>query len=765
MLHRHATRSLRSCALLLLALSGTSALEVAPAAAAASPSPALFPHRQAPTGAPNVVIVLLDDVGFGAASTFGGPVPTPTLDRLAQRGLRYNTFHTTGICSPTRASLLTGRNSHAVGLGNVMNTPAPYPGRTGMLPPSAATLAEVLRQNGYGTAAIGKWHLAPPWEVSQAGPFDRWPTGMGFEKFYGFMDGETDQFHPTLYEGTAPTRPPLRPGYHLNDDLTAHAIQWLEAQRSLVPQKPFLLYFAPGGTHAPLQAPPEWIARFRGKFDQGWDRVREETLARQKKLGVVPQNTALTPRPAELPAWSSLSPERQRIASRLMEVYAGYLAHTDAAIGRLAAALDAMGQSDNTLFFYIFGDNGASAEGGLAGGWSEHGAIQGVLMPDAEMLRRLDELGGPTASAHYPAGWAWAMDAPLQWTKQVASHLGGIRNAMVVTWPARIRDAGGLRSQYGFVADIMPTVLEAAGIEAPATVNGVPQQQIDGVSLLYSFTDAAAPSRHTTQYYEIYGNRSIYHDGWMASAFHGKAPWALLDSKPRPFEADRWELYDLTRDFSQAHDLAAKEPQKLRELQALFEQEAARNHVLPLLDGEPARGLPNLSAGRSEFVFHRGTVGTPETQAPPFVFRSHRIVAKLHTPEGGAPSHGVIAAEGGKNGGWSLYVDASGHPAYAYSLFGVSRSTLVGHDPLPPGAATVALDLTYEGEGFGRPAAITLSVDGKPVASGRLERTAPYYFTIDETFDIGVDTGSPVGDYPPYNDFTGRIDAVTVSIR
>lgn len=734
------------------------------APAAVSAAGDLFLRRPAPQEAPNVLIVLLDDVGFGAAGTFGGPVPTPALDRLAQTGLRYNTFHTTGICSPTRAALLTGRNSHAVGIGNVMNTPAPHPGRSGVMPPSAATLAQVLRQNGYGTAAFGKWHLAPSWEVSQVGPFDRWATGAGFEKFYGFMDGETDQFHPTLYEGTSPVRPPLGPGYHLNDDLAAHAIEWMQMQKSLTPGRPFFVYLAPGGTHAPLQAPADWIARFRGQFDQGWDRMREETIARQKKLGVVPQNTRLTPRPAQLPAWKDLAPERRRIAARMMEVYAGYLAHTDAAVGRVIDALDALGERDHTLVFYVVGDNGASGEGGLNGAWAEMGTIQGVNPTDAWFLERLDQLGGPNAAVHYPAGWAWAMDTPFQWTKQIASHLGGIRNPLVVSWPARIRDAGALRTQYGFVADIMPTVLEAVGLELPASVDGIAQQPLDGVSLIASFTDATAPSRHVTQYYEIYGNRSIYHDGWMASAFHGRAPWALLDPKPHPFAEDTWELYDLGNDFSQAHDLAARHPERLREMQALFQKGAERNRVLPLLDGEPSRELPRLSAGRSEFTFHQGTVGTPEPQAPPFTYRPHRVEAKLAATSGTATRSGVLAALGGTAGGWSLYVDATGRPAFTYNLFGIERTTITGPDPLPPGTATVTLDFAFE-SGPGKAATATLGVDGKPAASGRVARTAPYFHTIDETFDIGVDTGSPVADYPPYNDFTGRIEAVTVSIR
>jgi len=513
--------------------------------------------------APNVVLVLLDEVGFAASSTFGGPTQTPTLDALAREGLRFNRFHTTGICSPTRAALLSGRNAHAVGIGAVMDVADERPGYMGVHTQDAATLAQILRDQGYNTAAFGKWHQTPPWEASQSGPFDRWPTGQGFEKFHGFMGGETDQFEPTLYEGTTPVLRPAGDHNHLTEDLADHAVAWMQAQHSVTPGK---LYFAPGATHAPLQVPEAWFEPYRGRFDEGWDRLREKILARQKQLGVVPENTALTARPAGLPDWESLGAQDRAIAARLMEVYTGFLAHTDAQVGRLVQALREAGLFDDTLFIYIVGDNGASAEGGLGGSLNYMGALQGLREDRGRMLTRLDRFGNRDAYAHYPAAWAWAMVTPFQWTKTVASHFGATRNPMVMTWPKRITDRGGLRSQFGHVNDILPTVLEAAGVAAPAVVNGIQQKPLDGVSLVYSFADARAPERHSTQYFEVFGHRAIYHEGWMASALHTRRPWQGIASEERPFSADRWELYDLRTDFSQAHDLAVQQPERLRRL-------------------------------------------------------------------------------------------------------------------------------------------------------------------------------------------------------
>ena len=726
-----------------------------------SDSPEIRAPR-APAGAPNVVIVLLDDVGFGAASSFGGAIETPTLDGLAGAGLRYNRFHTTGICSPTRAALLTGRNPHAVGVGAVLNSASNHEGYRGVIPPTAATIAEILRQNGYSTAAFGKWHLTPEWEASPAGPFEHWPTGMGFERFYGFLGGETHQFEPTLFEGTRPVRRPPRADYHLSEDLADQAVAWMQLQHSLAPERPFFVYFAPGATHAPIHAPKAWIDRFAGRFDRGWDALREEIFARQKRQGVVPADAVLTPRPAELPAWDALSPERKRIASRFMEVYAGFLAHTDAQVGKLVAALEQMGERDDTLFFYIVGDNGASGEGGIHGAWNYFGAFFGVSDDPAALLGRLDEIGGTSSYPHYPAGWAWAMDAPFQWMKTVASHLGGTRNPLVVSWPRGIRERGGLRTQFSGVSDVAPTILEAAGIAAPALVNGVAQQPLDGVSLLPSFADPTAPSRHRTQYFEVYANRAIYHEGWMASAFRGRLPWLVFSSGRGPIEDDVWELYHLDGDFSQARDLAKAEPARLRELQELFLAEFAKNRGLPLHDSARADDLPRLSSGRSSFVFRAGAIGIPESAAPAIFNRSFAITAELVVPEAGA--RGAIVAEGGVVAGWSLYVDSAGRPTYSYNFFGAERTTIAASEALPSGRVLLGFEFTTDG-GVGAGGVGRLRVDGKTVAQGRIPRTAPVFFSIDETFDVGIDTGSPAGEYPAGYAWSGVIERVSVELR
>ncbi|MGD9598232.1 MAG: arylsulfatase [Steroidobacteraceae bacterium] len=760
------TYGLAVLALIALPAAGAQAQGGAAGALPALPVPPL--QARAPSGAPNVVIVLLDDVGFGAASTFGGVAQTPTLDALAQEGLRYNRFHTTAICSPTRAALLSGRNAHAVGIGAVMNTADERPGYNGVHARDAATLAEILRANGYNTAAFGKWHQTPDWEISQSGPFDRWPTGQGFEKFYGFLGGETDQFEPTLFEGTTPVLRPAGPGYHLTEDLATRAIEWLRAQHSVTPDKPFFLYFAPGATHAPLQVPAAWIERYRGRFDQGWDREREETLARQKALGVVPVNAVLTPRPPGLPAWESLGADDRKIAARLMEVYAGFLAHTDAQVGRIVQALQDGGEFANTLFIYIVGDNGGSAEGGLLGSINYMGAIQGLPEERARLLAHLDSLGGPDTYAHYPAAWAWAMDTPFQWTKTVASHLGGTRNPMVVAWPKRIVDRGGLRSQFGHVNDILPTVLEAAGIEAPAAFEGIRQKRIDGTSLLYTFVDARAPERHTTQYFEIYGHRAIYHDGWMASAFHARLPWQVISRSDKPFEADHWELYDLRRDFSQAHDLAAREPARLQELQALFLREAERNQVLPLRGLTLNAKLPSLTGGRTEFTYYPGAVGIPEKEAPNVFNRSWSLSAAIEVGTSGA--RGVIATMGGAPAGWSLYIDGDGKPAFRYRAFEAGTVELAGANALGTGRHVLQVDFDYDGGGFGKGATVRLALDGATLGQGHLAVTPPAFFTIDETFDVGIDSGSSAGRYPqdaaPGFPFAGgRIERVDVRLQ
>ncbi|TFV64277.1 arylsulfatase [Geodermatophilus sp. DF01-2] len=720
------------------------------------------------TGRPNVVVVLIDDVGFGAPAAFGGPVETPVLDTLAGEGLRYNRFHTTAICSPTRAALLTGRDAHATGVGTVLNSANTNPGYEGILRPETATVATVLKDAGYSTSAFGKWHLGPPWEASQAGPFDRWPTGQGFEKFYGFLGGETDQYAPTLYEGTTPIAAPDRENYHLTEDLAEQAIAWLQMQHSLTPERPFFLYFAPGATHAPLQVPGEWSAKYRGRFSGGWDAMREETLARQKRLGVLPEDAALTPRPDALQAWDSLGKDERAVAERLMEVYAGFLEHTDVQIGRMVEALKESGQFDNTLFVYVVGDNGSSAEGGPPGSVNYMGALQGIPEPAAGLVQRLDEIGGPDSYAQYPAGWAWAMTAPFQWVKQVATHLGGTRNPMVLTWPARISDVGGLRSQFAHVNDIAPTILEVAGVPLPSHVRGVAQTPMDGTSLAYSWDDAAAPERHRTQYFEVFGHRSIYSDGWLASAYHGGLPWGVgRAGEDRPFDEDRWELYDLDADFSQARDLAAAEPEKLRELQDIFHREAERVGILPLRDARvrTARSrLPNLSAGRTSFTFHPGTVGIPESNAPRLLGRSWTMRADLRR-DGSEPMRGVIASMGGRAAGLALHLDG-GRPAFDLCTFDVARLALRGDAPVAPGEHSLEVVFGYDGGGLGRGADVVLLLDGVKVAEGRIAVTPPAVFSIDETFDIGLSTGSAVGPYRSPNAFTGgRLHRVVIELR
>ncbi len=750
-----------SAVVLTLAAFGPALAQTTPAAQPGAP-PVAIVQKAAPKGAPNILLVLLDDVGFGAASTFGGPAQTPALDALARDGLRYNRFHTTAICSPTRASLLTGRNPHATGIGAVMNLADSRPGYSGYHGKDTATVAEVLRENGYSTAAFGKWHQTPDWELTQAGPFDRWPTGEGFETFYGFIGGETSQFEPTLFEGTKPVLRPPGPGYHLSEDLAQHSIDWLRSQHSVAPDKPFFLYLATGGIHAPIQVPQDWIERYRGKFDGGWDKLREDIFAREKRLGVIPKDAKLTPRPAELPAWDSLTPEQKQVSARLMESYAAFLAHTDAQVGKVVQALKDSGQYDNTVVVYVVGDNGASLEGGLRG--SNSYLRQLIGFPDPPGGTKLEEIGTEKAYSHVNAAWAWATNAPFPWGKTMAAHLGGVRNPLVISWPAGIKDKGGLRTQFGHVNDIAPTLLDIVGIPAPDTVNGVAQKRIDGVSLRYSFDAPAAPERHDTQYFEVFGRRAIYHDGWFASANHGAPPWqlSLVDSDPAQ---DKWELYDLRADFSQSTDLAAKQPAKLEALKQLFQREAQANQVLPIAGAKIFnRGLPDPAASLKRATYYPGALGVPETALPKVANRSWGISAKLRaTPT----AQGVLAAVGGNSAGWSLYLDAEHHAVFRYKAYDLQTLELRTPAPLPPGEHRLDIDLAYAGPGFARGAKVTLGVDGQVQAEGQLGLTAPNLFTIDETFDVGLDRGSPVGAYPadaaPGYAYTGG-DIVQVDI-
>ncbi|RCV57583.1 arylsulfatase [Marinitenerispora sediminis] len=723
-----------------------------------------------PKGAPNVVLVLLDDMGFGAPSTFGGPCRMPAADRLAAGGLRYTRFHVAALCSPTRQSLLTGRNHHSVGMGVTTEMASAAPGYDGIRPRSAAPLAQVLRANGYSTAAFGKWHQTPAREVSPVGPFDRWPTGEGFEKFYGFLCAEMNHWHPVLFDGTTPVEPDRRPedGYHLSEDLVDQAIEWMNTQRSLRPDTPFFLYLPFGATHAPYHVPREYRDRYRGRFDHGWDRQREITLRRQKELGVVPQDAELAPWADGVPHWDELSDAERRAAASLMELYAGFAEHTDDQVGRLVDALDDAGALDDTLFIYVLGDNGASAEGGLGGTLNEHRFASGI--PDtAEYINaNADALGDATTHAHYPVGWALAMNTPYPWTKQVASHFGGTRDGMVVHWPNGIEERGGIRHQFHHVIDVMPTVLEAAGIPAPATVDGVAQQAVEGTSMLYSFNDVGAPDRRRLQYFEMVGNRGIYHDGWMAVTRHG-TPWEMVQTGRRYFDDDVWELYDTNADWSQARDISAEHPGRLRQLQQLFLVEAGRHNVFPLDDRMTERENPreagrlDLLGDRRTVTFHGPGLRLTEETAPNVKNRSHTITARVDVPAGGA--EGVIAAQGGRFGGWSLYVH-EGRPAYAYNYFGLRVHKVAGGGVLPPGAHEIRLEFGYDGGGVGRGATVTLHVDGAEVAAGRVDATIPYYFAFDETFDIGVDRASPVtDDYPTAdNAFTGRLRQVRLDL-
>jgi arylsulfatase len=720
---------------------------------------------KAPAKAPNVLIILIDDMGFGQSSAFGGPIHMPTVEQLANEGLRYNEFHTTALCSPTRAALLTGRNHHMNNMGSITETATAFPGQTGQRPNSVAPLAEMLRLNGYSTAAFGKSHETAAWEVSPSGPTDRWPTRSGFDKFYGFIGGETNQWAPLIYDGMNQVEPPHDPNYNFMTDMTNQAIAWVQYQKSLTPNKPFFIYFAPGAVHAPHHVPKAWIAKYKGKFDQGWDKLREATLARQIKLGVVPPGTKLAPKPAAIKDWATLSADEKKLFARQMEVFAGFGEYADTEIGRLVDAIKATGQLDNTLIFYIVGDNGASAEGGMSGLFNEMTYFNGVHETVQDVLKHYDELGGPTTYPHYAAGWAVAGDTPFEWTKQVASSYGGTRNGLVIHWPKGIAAKGELRSQWHHVIDIAPTILEAAGLPEPKIVNGTLQTPIEGVSMIYTFANAKAPSRHTTQYFEIFGNRAIYNDGWLAGTVH-RAAWEL---KPRrPLEDDVWELYDTRSDFSLTNDLAAKNPDKLKEMQALFLKEAVKYSVLPLDDRTLERlnaamvGRPDLMAGRTSLTVHEGMTGMSENIFINIKNRSHTITADVEIPKGGA--NGVILAQAGRFGGWSFYLK-DGKPTYTYNWLGLQRYTVAAKQALPAGKATIRFEFAYDGGGVGKGGTGTLFVNGKSVATGRIEHTQCCAFSADEGADVGADEGTPVTEaYKVPFKFTGKIAKVTIEL-
>jgi arylsulfatase A-like enzyme len=733
--------------------------------------PAIEPLRP-PAGAPNVLVVLLDDVGFGASSAYGGPISTPTAERLAAGGLKYTRFHTTALCSPTRQALLTGRNHHSVGMGGITEIASSAPGYNSIRPNTAAPLAETLKLNGYSTAQFGKCHEVPVWETSPAGPFNAWPTGGGgFEYFYGFIGGEAHQYYPALYEGTTPVEPNKTPeeGYHLMEDMTDKAIKWIRQQKTLMGDKPFFVYFAPGATHAPHHVPKEWADRYRGRFDQGWDRLREETIERQKALGVIPDDAELTARHDEIPAWDDMPEELKPVLVRQMEVYAGFLEYADHHVGRLVDALQDLGILGDTLVYYMIGDNGASAEGTLNGTFNEMINFNGAAAIETPefLVERLDDLGGPDSYNHYAVGWAHAMDTPYQWTKQVASHWGGTRNGMIIHWPGGFRSSDELRSQFHHIIDVAPTILEVAGLPEPVSVNGVQQMPLHGVGMAYTFDGPEEPDRHETQYFEMFGNRGIYHKGWTAVTRH-KTPWILVGEQAPAFDDDRWELYDTTTDWSQARDLAKEHPDKLHELQRLWLIEAVRYGVLPLDDRVGERlnpdlaGRPTLIRGNSQLLF--GGMGRlSESSVINIKNKSHAVTAEVVVPDSGA--EGVIVAQGGSIGGWSLYAK-DGKPKYCYNLLGVQRFYVEGDQAIPAGQHQVRMEFAYDGGGLGKGGSVVLFVDGEKVGEGRAAATAAMVFSADDTCDVGVEGGSVVSeDYGPRgNEFTGEVSWVQIDL-
>jgi len=719
---------------------------------------------KAPAGAPNVVIVLIDDMGFGVSETFGGPVHMPTLERLGSNGLKYNRFHTTSLCSPTRVALLTGYNHHSNNAGSIMETSTAFPGNNAVRPQSITPMAEVLRQNGYNTAAFGKYHETPPWEISNSGPQDRWPTRSGFEKFYGFIGGETNQWAPLIYDGLTLVETPDDPDYHFTTDMTNQAVTWVRFQQALTPDKPFFIYFAPGATHAPHHVPKAWAEKYKGKFDQGWDKVREETLERQKQLGIVPQNTQLAPKPTDIKDWEKLSADEKKLFTRQMEVYAGFAEQTDFEIGRLVSAIEDLGKLDNTVFILIAGDNGASAEGQMNGMYSEMTYFNGVAETVPDMLRHYDEWGSESTYPHFSAGWAVAMDAPFAWTKQVASDFGGTRNGMVICWPAGINAKGEVRSQFGHVIDIAPTVYEVTSIPSPKMVNGIAQDPIEGTSLAYTFNDAGASEQHKVQYFEMFGNRGIYQDGWYARTIH-RAAWSMKSYNT--LQEDKWELYNTAEDFSLANDLAAQDPDKLKSMQDLFMQQAEKYHVLPIDDRLLIRtnadsvGRPTVLGKRTSLTLGEGMKGMGVDVFISLRNTSFTITADV---EVNAAGNGVIVCQGGRFGGLSLYLK-NGKPVFTYNYLGMESTDIAAAQGLKPGKYQIVFDFKYDGGGAGKGGLGTLTVNGSKVAEGRIPRTQPGIFSVDDLADVGVDDGTWVADYGASAKFNGKVDKVTVEQR
>jgi arylsulfatase len=738
--------------------------------------PTVVPRK----GAPNILLIMTDDQGYGVSGTFGGVVPTPSMDRIAKAGLRYTQFHSTALCSPTRAALITGRNHHSVGFGVITEMSTGYPGYDSVIGPESATIGTILKQNGYATSWFGKNHNTPSYQLSLAGPFDQWPNGMGFDYFYGFMGGETDQWTPFLFRDQTQVFPWVgHPGYNLTTDMADEAIKYMKELNNAAPDKPFFLYYVPGGSHAPHQPTPEWIKKISDMhlFDQGWEKLRETIFANQKQLGVIPADAQLTPWPdgqagfggARLQKWDALTADEKRLFIRQADVFGAYTAYTDHEIGRVIQAVEDLGKLDNTLIIYISGDNGTSAEGSILGTPNEMAAIQGVDIPVAEQLKFYDAWGSDQTTPHMAVGWTWAFDTPFKWTKQVASHFGGTRQGMAISWPGHIKDVGSIRTQFHHMIDIVPTILEATGIQAPVMVDGVAQKPIEGVSMAYTFdsANANAPSTRSTQYFEMVGNRAIYHDGWVAATTPPSPPWDLGFGKfPDVVNGYTWELYNLTQDFSENNDLAAKMQDKLRDMQQLFLVEATKYNVFPLDNSFTARAAtprPNATAGRTVFTYSGESSGLPYSSAPDIAGKSYSITAEVDIPQGGA--EGMINTLGGRGGGHGLYM-LKGKPVFVYNFFDVERFRWESPAALAPGKHTIVFDFKYDGPGFGKGGTGVLSVDGREVTTKTIPHTIPFVETIYETFDVGVDTRTGVddADYQPPFRFTGKIDKLTVRL-
>ena len=719
---------------------------------------------KAPDGAPNVIVILLDDMGFGVPNSFGGPIPMPTMMQLADKGLRYNRFHTTAVCAPTRVALLTGYNHHSNNMGSITETATAFPGNDSIRPQTITPMAEVLRQNGFNTGFFGKCHEVPSWEISPAGPQDRWPTRSGFEKFYGFLGGETNQFAPTIYDGVTRVEPPADPEYHFTVDMTNQAIAWVEFQHSLSPDKPFFMYYAPGATHAPHHVPKEWRDKFKGKFDQGWDKLREETLARQIELGVVPAGTKLAPKPVDIKDWDQLSDKEKKLFTRQAEIYAAYAAHTDWQISRLIESLKEMDELDNTLLFFIAGDNGASAEGQMNGMYSEMTYFNGVPETVDEMLKHYDQWGDASTYPHMAAGWAVAFDSPFSYTKQVGSDFGGTRNGMVVHWPKGIMAKGEVRSQFSHVIDVAPTVYEICGVPSPKMVNGIEQNPIEGTSLAYTFANAKAEEQHKLQYFEMFGNRAIYVDGWLARTIHRPAWRAQPLHK---LQDDVWDLFDTRSDFSLANNLAEQYPDKLAELQKKFMEEAEKYHVLPIDDRVLERtnaalvGRPTIMEGRNTMLLHEGMVAMGTDIFIDLRNKGYNITAEVEVESN---TNGAIVCQGGRFGGLSLLM-RDGRPAFAYNYLGLESTLIQADKAISPGKHTIVYEFAYAGGGPGKGGSGTITVDGNKVAQGELKKTQPGIFSVDDLADVGVDLGTPVTDYGAESKFSGKILKVVVETK